>query len=384
MYFAQLGHPVTRSVRVSFVDNAHWGEGLAFTNYDATGVHVIWDLPFTPYFMGIAPPIDDLRVQSAPVALGAVEVGGLANGGGIAPIWIEATGSGVPKMYIAIPATSGPPETHEIPYPFSDGTAPSLVVSTEMYSVMVIDQSSVPPNDLLVASVILRSPTDVVTTTLRLPAPGHVRGPPVTANGSTDNVTPDVRQVVQFFDDTHTFVVIEERQPHGDPLANSASYQLSEAVRGAWPFRVVDGVDWQEGCNDSGMFINPPEYRFPLPLALLTDTGDIYVWQFTGGVEGESGLVPFGHVAPGTRWIWRGGGGVWASLEAVEPDGQMVVLNDSDCQDLRSAALRAQRFPAVAPWATSTEVVGVSSFGFRGGLITDGAIWGGTWGGHTY
>jgi hypothetical protein len=362
---ASLGYPSTRNVQVYM--HGQFPVGLAFTGFDDTGVHVIPAMR-PEYFNGVVPPLITLKVDSRPVALGVIDP---MDAGAVLPIWIESASSAPQlRMYYA-DVFHGAPEIHEIVYPFPDGTRPSLVVSRDRVSVMLLDQSSVAPYDLLVALILVRSPTDVVTSTLRIPSPGLVRGVAVesTENDGIANVQ-SVEQVVQFFDDTLTFVAIENRVPTPtDPWSLNGSYQLYESGRGRWPFHVVSGTTWFEGGFSLG--VGDPKYTHPMSLATLTDTGDIYLWQFSSGLDGESFLAPFGHVAVGTRVMgmadapWDDRAGLWA----LEPDGHVVVLKDADGLDLRSGALKPQRFPAGAAWIMSA---GVDDSGRKGGFSADG------------
>ena len=134
-------------------------------------------------------------------------------------------------------------------------------------------------------------PDQVMVKTLRLPAPGRLRGA-VVQSLSGDRVTgvANVQQVVQFFEDA---------------------------------------------------------------LETVTDAGDVYVWQFSQGLQGEDLIAPFGHVAPGALPLAVGLNhptGFWG----LDPDGEQVFIADSSCDDLESQGLRPQRGTATQPWTHAT------------------------------
>ena len=274
--------------------------GIAFTAFDDQGVHVVREL-----LVGHTPTYVTLKVASAPIAFGRVDVGDLAS---FVPIWVEASG-GTLHMYYANVPLDGPPEIHEVPYPFPDGTRPQLIASRGRATALLIDQSSEPPYDLLSALILIRGPDDIHTITARVPAPGVVRGVALeTTEQDLHGNEPFIEQVVQFFDDTHTFVALEDREP---PNPWNTDYQLYEAGRGDWPFRVVGGASWQEAGEYPGDTNDPEINSRPTPLMVLTDTGDLYAWKFNHGISGETSVTPFGHVMPGSRnvgsaFYWEG------------------------------------------------------------------------------
>jgi hypothetical protein len=277
------------------------------------------------------------------------------------PVWVEQKqpGDPTPRMYYAELASDLTATVHEIPYPFPDGTRPNLLVPWDWTTLLVVDQSSAPPYDLLAAVLIVNSPTDRTWVTLRVPAPGRVRGAAIESLLPEDYEPPNTwtHRVVQFFEDTHAFVALDDVGKQ-DPT-DLTPHQLFESARGSWPFHVVDGDHWVEGCDNHGGFNDiPAALRHPYPLVVLTDTGDIYTWQFSDGPGPESFLAPFAHVAPGSSALRTSGDTYNNHLHVLEPDGTMVRLEDADCQDLRSGAMQPLRITATDPWTTAIHVDG--------------------------
>ncbi len=341
-----------RYARVEFFGETKWG--VAYTAYDDAGVHVLRNI-------GLNQPLEPipLKVEAAPVALGAIGVGQ-----DTLPLWVEAATDGL-HLYMADLPEGSPATIHEVPYPFPDGAKPQLFVTRLRSTAMLVDQSTVPPYDLLVALFIARTPTDITTKTLRVAAPGRARSVALehTAwDGATDKL---VQQVVQFFEDTSTFVAFSNVTPD---LSCPCDFDLYESGRGNWPFKVVGGWGWHEGAGS----IQPPvpTNSHPPPLVTLTDTGDLYIWQFVDGISGESFVTPFGHMPTGTRVVGTFTApiaGVWG----VEPDGKLLLLNDADPLDLRSGSLMPQEFPGIEPW---TELNAGDS-GFERAFVADGTLW---------
>ncbi len=358
-----------------------WGRGgFAFTAFDDRGLVIAPDIrehDFRP--LADATPVVSmttvsLPTRSTPVAIGTV----LLNETVGVPIWVERPlgGDTAPRMYYASVDAALQSTVHELPYPFPDGTQPTLHTSYhDRHGVLLVDQSRTPPYDLLVAMIVVRSPTDVTTSTLRVPAPGRVRGAAVETTTIEDPSVVYIQRLVQFFEDTGTFVAIVDRPPPGVPAAEARTYEVKELARGSWPSRVVSGTQWPEGCDEHGREAagytpsRYPEFSSPVPLALLTDTGDIYTWRFVEGLEGEQFVTPFGHVAAGSRVLRTYD--VFLSALSWEPDGTFVWLADSDCRDLKSTAMKAQRYAGVGPWATMNAVITSFAIHGRGDFLID-------------
>ena len=366
-----LGESPTRAVTVL----PTWGHGIAFTSFDRSGIHVAPNIRYGEFVpadqLGNPPQQIELRVAADPVALGNVFV---RDDNELLPIWIEqAPGDPIAHMYFAELAADYTASVHEIPYPFPDGTKPELVVSDWRRSVMIVDQSGTPPYDLLVAVLAVRSASDWTTTTLRVAAPGRTRGAAVEATADEDPANPSImtQRVVQFFDDTHAFIALEDLEPV-DGSFGSSPYQLYESARGSWPFRVVGGDIWVEGCDDHGAYPTqlPASLTHPYPLAVLTDSGDIFMWQFDHSPDGENLPSPFAHVPAGAGALHTWDDNYSVLVHVLAPDGIMYELKDADCQDLQSGALAPLLVTATTPWSVVAPVL-YRGFSY-GGTISDG------------
>lgn len=317
---------------------------IAVTNFDARGVQVFRAALTTPG-VNPRPTLTTLMVESAPVALGQLRVDEFSPR---LPAWIEVPPGESPHLYYAEIPELGPPVIHEVPYPFSDGTKPEIVGRThEEAGLLIVDQSATGDRDLLVAVVLVRSPTDVVTYSLRIASPGGTRGMAIDTGVYVDNVEMrnGARQVVQFFDDPGAFVAIDIRLPNpSDPFVRTGAVQLSEVARGSWPFQVVGADKFEKSCPDAKW----PAH--PVPLAVMTDTGALYIWQFDRGLEpGETFVAPFARAKVGTRNVNASN----FHIGALEPDGRYAMFTDGDCRDLRSTAIAPLRGSYTQPWSIS-------------------------------
>jgi len=373
-----LGVPAVAAASVNF----GWGRGgYAFTAYDETGLVIAPDLVASTDFQPLADttPIVRIRtmhippVRTAPVALGNLSLDPFIG----VPIWAERPQPGeAPRLYYAMVNPDLQPTVHELPYPFPDGSHPQIYTpyGGRPSAVVIVDQSANPPHHLLAAVVDVRSPTQVTTTTLRVPAPGRVRSHVISTSHQEEAGGPPVHRLVQFFDDSDTFVALVNVPTPGDPMEQTGQYQLSEFARGRWPTRITASTTWPT-CSEYGLSIQEqyhgdPAITFhPPPVMVVTDTGDAYKVQFGEELAGEFLLAPFGQVAPGTRVI---GYDAFPSLMGWEPDGSFVILPDGDCRDLRSTALQRQRFQHLPPWATMRAVVRRPSIGGVATLLVDG------------
>jgi hypothetical protein len=347
-----LDHPAKRAVRVELSGETGWG--VAFTNYDDTGVHVIRNYGFNHPLEYVT-----LRVQGPTVALGAISAGGFASH--LLPLWAEEAGDGF-HLYLADVPAGAAPTIHELPYPFVDGTHPQIFASRTRAAVLTLDQSSVPPYDLLAALIMVCAPGDVTTKTLRVPAPGRVRTVAVESTEWDDVASEFVEQVVQFFDDTSTFVAFANHVP---PVSCEVDFQLYESGRGNWPFKVVAATSWVQGHDPIVTNTHPP------PIATMTDTGDVYVWQFVQGVSGEALVAPFGRMPPGTRVIGTAVGGttgVWGLL----PSGRFHLLVSGDRTDIHAGALMPMELEGIP---VPTEAFPYGDSGWEPGVVADGRLW---------
>ena len=347
-----LDLPAKRYVRVGFWGQSNWG--VAYTAFDDAGVHVLRNI-------GLNQPLDPipLKVQAAPVALGALGVGSST-----LPLWVEHASDGL-HLYMADLPSGAPATINEVPYPFPDGTKPQLFVSEFRFTAMLVDQSAEPPHDLLVAMFMARTPTDITTKTLRVPAPGRVRSLALEHTAWDRAADKIVQQVVQFFEDTSTFVAFSNITPNVPCVCD---FDLYESGRGNWPYTVVGGTGWYEGGSTP---LPPvPANSHPPPFVTMTDTGDLYIWQFVEGTSGESFIAPFGHMPTGTGIISALAGsipGVWG----IEPNGKLLLLNDADTVDLRSGSLMPREFAGITPW---TELH-VGDSGFDRAFVANGMLW---------
>ncbi|MCW5801931.1 MAG: hypothetical protein KIT31_06045 [Deltaproteobacteria bacterium] len=338
---AEVGIRVDRVVDVYFAGTLNFGLAYASLGEDI-GVKAIYDAAHH-CDEGLAPPAT-FRVSGAPVALGRVPIMDTA---GPVPAWIEiGSGDGRPHLYYGLLSKTMQQEIHEIPYPFPQFQKPELLLSANTKPALVlIDQDPVPPHDLMLASIVVRSASNIVTSTTRLASPGASRGVVVDVSGLLDPEQQEVRQFVQFFDDPGSFVRIETRVPHQDPWALQSSYSFAEIGRGTWPSRVLSGDIWLERCLGDELG------RIP-PISVLTEGGDVYVSQFVGPEVSEV-IAPVTHVHPGTRSIGLGRFDYLSGVWAVEPDGTAVRAADGSCGNLQSLALKHERQPMTPAWTTS-------------------------------
>ena len=260
------------------------------------------------------------------------------------PAWIEQAAGESPHLYVADYAASDPPTIRELPYPFPEGLQPELVGHTvEDLGLVIVDRS--PAGELLVAMVIPRSPTDIVTFRQRFAAPAGARGITVDTNtySNIDDGRSGSRQLVVFFDDPGSFVSIDVRfTQYPDPLATAGTVELTERTRGPWPFHVVSGDLYPKSCPGLGSSV------VPWALSVLTDSGDIFLWKFDHGLAaGEVFPRPFAHVSAGTRASRHGFGA--NSVSVLQPDGTELLFSDGDPCDMDSVALAPSSAAVTVP-----------------------------------
>lgn len=332
----------------------HWIElsgvssyGYVYSNTANEGPFAIRELPgsaFTPDGSVPAPPSVALSQGGVLLDVGTVRLHPSQFGARL-PVWIERVGV-EQKLYIATLAGANEPGVHQIEYPFADGVGGRLT-NGQGPEVVIVDQSTQPPYDLLVAVVSVRSPSDVHTKTWRFPSPGTQRGALVHA-GLTPR-RPHDRQLIQFFPASQRYVLLDVDVPENDRWAEVTDYEINLTSVGQWPYTVASGIEWYERL---------PENR--TPVALLTATGDIYTWDFSTGPNEQELIEPFGTVAPGSGIadIRAGVEMIWA----LQPDGGPdVFLTDSDYFDARSPSLRPLEFPR-AGWSSIAYVPGNGPF----------------------
>lgn len=273
------------------------------------------------------------------------------------PLWIERAipSVGGPWLVYATFDASLTPTYTEIPYPFPDGEGGQLHIEPGQMPFLV--DYSAATHELLIAVIVTYNDGSVRVLPSRLPAPGAQRGVlagvPVKMGSYASPVTFDY---VQFFDDNETFQLFTIDAPTSDPLDPTAQYAASEIAHGTWPMHATDATYWLEGWDAMDPATHDPSYLNPYPTALVADTGDVYIWQFNHSPDGESPLVPFGHVPPGSHVpSWPGYPGcIPRALTIYSPDGNQIYLHDSDDNDVTSIALLPEVAPAVPTWTSLT------------------------------
>lgn len=278
------------------------------------------------------------------------------------PLWIErssgATG-GAQGLYWAYLDEANQPVVRSLPYPFPDGTGGTLITPYGRLPI-IVDQSSTPPYDLLVAVMIPRNENDIAFTTARIPSHGRQRGVLAGNRPLDDKVEaysqhppPLVHRVLQFFSDTHTFSQIDIRPPsNADPYG--APYSIVESASGDWPFDVTAAADWREAWVDQLDDGSVIQLTHPNPFAVVNADGAIYTWQFNQSFEPsqEGFAVPFAQVPPGSvPYLFDAP--MVGTLWVLAPDGRIFYLNDGDPADVTSTSLLPYAVPAIAPWSTA-------------------------------
>lgn len=271
------------------------------------------------------------------------------------PLWVERAipNVGGPWLVYATFDASLTPTYTEIPYPFPDGEGGQLHIEPGQMPLLV-DYSAV-THELLIAVIVADRAGSIRVLRSRLPAPGTHRGVlaavPVKMGGFSSPVTGDY---VQFFDDNETFQLFRIDSPTGDPLDPTAQYAAFEVAHGSWPMHVTDATYWLEGWDALDPPTHNPAYLNPYPTALVTDTGDVYIWQFDHAPSGELPVIPYGHVPPGSHVpSWPGYPGcIPRALTLYSPDGNQIYLHDSDDNDVASSALLPEVAPAFSPWTS--------------------------------
>jgi len=274
------------------------------------------------------------RVSANAVALGRFPPWGFG------PVWIEMSPG--PRLY-AVDRRESVQTPTELPYPFPDGIRPEILEPADQEDgIVIVDENAA--GELLIAVLIPTwSSPEVATYTLRVPAPSGQRGVVIDSGyGRARMWGNGVRNLVVFYDQPGSFVSVNIRYDRF-PAGNDASgpLSLSENTRGSWPYRVRSGALLDKSCDSE------PYWPFtnPIPIATVTDSGTIFVWQFDRSLPGGETFVlkPFAQVQPGTISLRSNGGGI---LDALQPDGRLIRFTDGDCLSLESNAL----VPVAAPY----------------------------------
>ena len=364
-----LGYRVSQAVIVGVNGRLGW----AFLTPDEPGLHVRWRAGGPAFILQVHSP-------ATAVAQFLVANGALA-------VWTEGPTGTDPAvhLYYAEFDDSLQPQIHELPYPFADGTTPWLLTLDDDSEVIVLDQTAGPSVELLAAVIDPTSP-QVTLTSVRVAAPGAVRGSalPIWLYMRDQVLDPsqahNYLRVVQFFDDTLTYVTLEVRLG----MAVPSTPVLSEFARGSWPFHVTGGIPWTKddyhAClsaeSDASVFANAATYTHPSPLLVITDSGDLYQWQFDGRpvTSGEVGPTAWAHVAPHS--LITHGYLPSSTANILEPDGQALLLADGDCTDPASVALEPFDPPiSYPPWTSSGTCCGWNGVGAE--MFIDDTEW--TW-----
>jgi hypothetical protein len=272
------------------------------------------------------------------------------------PLWIEKAvpNVGGPWLVYATLDSQLVPTYFEIPYPFPDGEGGRLLVEPDQMPILV--DYSPATHELLIAVIVAYGDGTVRVLPSRLPAPGAQRGVLVGAPGKIREVSDDhTYEYVQFYDDTQTFQMFRIYAPTDDPFSLTAQYPITEVAHGIWPTRVVDATYWLEGWDGWDPSTWQTSYVDPYPNAVLTDTGDVYIWQFNEVPSGEFPILPFGHAEPGAR-MWGDFAYVGCLPRPVwllSRSGEQIALHDGDDNDVHSSALAPETGSGVPPWTTA-------------------------------
>ena len=326
----------------TFVINDH--NSIAYTSNDDDAVHVT--IGGLDVFPAPEPTTIKLKVHSPPTSIGLLDGFNIPQQW---PVWVERAipGVGGPWMFYATFDATGAPTIHEISYPFPDGVGGDLSTFDSAINPVLVDQSTDASHDLLVAVLIAVDEDTVVVAPQRLMAPGVHRGVLVGNPGQPDDYAPlsNRYSFVQFFDDNSTFETFYVTEPGTD--VRPADFVITTSATGSWPYPVVDGVLLPKIWN------NDFSMAHPFTTAVMTDTGDIYTWQFDHSPSGEFPPTLFGHVAPGSRLVHGGGDDDPDAVIAYQPDGTEIVLADGDLEHIPSTALQAQTSQLSGPWTTA-------------------------------
>lgn len=355
------GHKVIEPFRVQLRGDTH----VVFRDDDA--VYLALGLNDGTIGRSFTPTLLKMRGAAPPTSLGWFITGDSFTEMPMSysfPLWIEQPSTqtqGVQGLYWAHLDSSNTPVIHSLPYPFPDGSG-GVILSTYERAPIIVDQSSVPPYDLLVAVLSANYQAGFHFTTARIPSHGMQRGVVAGNRLVLDSVEqselvppPQVHRIVQFYADTHAFSQIDVRPPTaGDLLGLDGQFSIVESATGTWPFDVAGAADWREAMVD-GPYGDFTALSHPNPFAVINTDGTVYIWQFNASFPSEGFIAPFAHVAAGTRVAFTFYlAGATAVLWSLAPDGSVSILNDGDGEDLRSPSLEPETLPAIGPWTNAS------------------------------
>lgn len=348
----RLSHTPVSSVMVRFPDEA--APGLLYVDAEATFIRVVKTVSGT-VLSGSEPPNEiSIPAIGQVVAVSAARV----DTGFFAPIWIERHLDRTFHLYAMEWPSSGVPVAHEVLYPLSNGTSPRMAAMRSFDALAIVDVDA-GTGEIQVATVRISRDWVAASSSRRLSAAGRSLGH--LAENSMSNVNdPAVSytQLVQFFEDTGSFVSIEIRD----------SSQIMEVARGSFPTKVLSSARW-DGLAVCYPAL-PAEDQWPYPIAVLDQLGDIYVSQFRGDLTPDEFYVPFAHVQPGSSAMNEYSKDV-AGLYVLEASGQRVVLTLSDCGNLRARTLLPQRAPIPGGPFTSATIPDEDQIGGGGEIVDD-------------
>jgi hypothetical protein len=300
-------------------------------------------------------------------------VGAIGVPGGTLPVWVERDSSSTLHMFYASASVDyQSANIVEVSYPFADGFNPQFVADDNgvRFAAVLVDQSSNSAHDLLVAVMTIGTDGQLNASTDRFPlttpaARGFATGITYERDGKF------VEEVLQFFDNPGEFVSVGNVATDSSVTLDS-TYSITEVATGTWPFRVVDAIEWDEAgpaprCEQQ-------HYDRP-PLAVLTASGDTYVWPFPASADAETFLTPFASFQPGTSVLFNTGGHAGGGLFTIEPSGMQASALDSACNDLLSPSLGVNRAAGIAPWTTSVRVRGIASWCCGNAIFDNEMVW---------
>ena len=324
----------------------------AATNFDYRGIVVARGIQ-----AGTTPPTPELvslRVAHDPISMGRLRT--TASLTHRWPAWIERGPEGPTKLYYAEVYATGAPTIHEVPYPFPDGIQPELVSRTWYNAgLLIADRAGDGTDDLLIAYVVVRPPDDVRVYRGRFAAPGGSRGLAYdTGWYYASEQKGHIRQLVQFYDESATYVTVDVIGEDSDMFA-TRGIAFTERGRGTWPRRVIAADMFSKGCSSDLGGVDPA-FRDPTPLAVVSDKGEIFVAPFDGANYGggESFLTPFA-VVEGAQSVM----GESDALVTWAPSGDVITFYDGDCARADSVGLAPVSRRVMPPWTRATQQTGL-------------------------
>lgn len=234
----------------------------------------------------------------------------------------------------------------EIPYPFPNGDRGKLINNEAISPVIAdIDRSS---QSLLIAAISGQDTNSVKIDTSTLPSIGPNLGITIAAKTYVDLVDDPPgttsayhHRMLQFSADGKSFHTIAVLQYPDDAFAFQHGYTFALESGGTWPYVAIDGDMWIEGL--AAAHPGDPSLSHPQAYAVLTNTGDIFIDQFTESImpAGEE-LFPRFATLPGspTMILTLDVTGYSTELWALESIGTEAVLWDGNNHDLHSSSLQ--------------------------------------------